>query len=239
MGKIYNEIIKHQLNKKCLLAVLIDPDKFNKDVIIEANKVAHLFFIGGSVLKNGELKKRITAIKKHTKLPLLIFPGDINQLDKRADALLFLSLLSGRNPDYLIGKHVQVAREIKKSKQEVIPTGYLLIEGGRASTTQKVSKTKPLKSRDIRTIIDTAIAGELLGMKLIYLEAGSGAKEKVNSKIISEVKKNISIPLIVGGGIDSKAKVEAVKKSGADIIVIGNALEKNLSLLNAIKTCFS
>jgi len=234
----YKNILAQTKKNKPLLAVLIDPDKFDLNVVIAANNIAQLFFVGGSVLKNGELENCISKIKKHTKLPVIIFPGDKNQLDKRADALLLLSLISGRNPDYLIGKHVEVARRVKLSKQEVISTGYILVEGGKKSTTEKVSKTKSLAKNDIAKIVDTAIAGELLGMKLIYLEAGSGASEQINSKIISDVKKQISLPLIVGGGINTIDKVKSVIKSGADIIVIGNALEKNISLLEDIKKCF-
>ena len=239
MSKVYTKIINQIKEKTHLLAVLIDPDKFDINTIIQANKTADLFLVGGSVLKNGELKKCITLIKKHTQLPIIIFPGDNNQLDNRADALLLLSLISGRNPDYLIGKHVEVARKIKQSKQEVIPTGYILVDGGKTSATQKVSKTKPIKNTDLKTIVDTAIAGELLGMKFIYLEAGSGAKQPLKQNLIKQVKQHISVPLLVGGGIDSKAKVESAKKAGATIIVIGNALEKNISLLNDIKNCFT
>lgn len=238
MSLVYKKILAQKKKNKPLLAVLIDPDKFNVDVVSNANSIAHLFFVGGSVLKNGELENCIYKIKKHSKLPIVIFPGDVNQLDKRADALLLLSLISGRNPDYLIGKHVEVARKIKSSKQEVISTGYILVEGGKKSTTEKVSKTQSISNKHITKIVDTAIAGELLGMKLIYLEAGSGASKQVNSNIISEVKKQISVPLIVGGGINSVDKVSEVIKSGADVIVIGNALEKNISLLEDIKKCF-
>ena len=238
MSLIYKKILAQKKKNKPVLAVLIDPDKFNLDVIIKANDVAHLFFVGGSVLKNGELENCISKIKKHSKLPVIIFPGDTNQLDKRADALLLLSLISGRNPEYLIGKHVEVARKIKASKQEVISTGYILVEGGKKSKTEKVSKTQSLSKKNSSKIVDTAIAGELLGMKLIYLEAGSGASEQINSKIITEVKRQITIPLIVGGGINSIDKVNSVIKSGADVVVIGNALEKNISLLEDIKKCF-
>lgn len=238
MSLIYKKILAQKKKNKPLLAVLIDPDKFDLNVVIAANNIAHLFFVGGSVLKNGELKNCISKIKRHSKLPVVIFPGDTNQLDKRADALLLLSLISGRNPDYLIGKHVEVARKIKASKQEVISTGYILVEGGKKSTTEKVSKTQSISNKNISKIVDTAIAGEMLGMKLIYLEAGSGASKQINSKIITQVRKQISLPIIVGGGITSFDKVNSVIKSGADIIVIGNALEKNISLLGDIKKCF-
>lgn len=238
MSLIYKKILAQKKKNKPLLAVLIDPDKFDLNVVIAANNIAHLFFVGGSVLKNGELKNCVSKIKRHSKLPVVIFPGDTNQLDKRADALLVLSLISGRNPDYLIGKHVEVARKIKASKQEVISTGYILVEGGKKSTTEKVSKTQSISNKNISKIVDTAIAGEILGMKLIYLEAGSGASKQINSKIITQVRKQISLPIIVGGGINSFDKVNSVIKSGADIIVIGNALEKNISLLGDIKKCF-
>jgi len=190
---------KITLSKKTLFAVLIDPDKYNKDVILKSNDVADFFLVGGSSLKNGQLTACLNKIKKLTKLPLIVFPGNTNQLSKNSDATLLLSLVSGRNADYIIGKHVEVALQLKKLKQEI------------------------------------AIASELLGMKLIYLEAGSGAKKSIPSSIIKSVKKNCSLPVIIGGGINNAKKYLEAKNSGADVIVIGNALEKNLSLIDDIK----
>lgn len=237
MSLIYKKILANQKKKKPLLAVLIDPDKFNKDLVVLANKSnVFCFFVGGSKLHDGKIDVVIKEIKRLSKLPIVIFPGDFDQMHKSASAGLIPVLVSGRNPDYLIGKHVEWAKKIKSLNIETIPTAYLLVNGQRVSTTQTVTKTNPLN--EINEIVSTAIASEMIGLKLLYLEAGSGAANKVNSKIITSVKRNISLPIIVGGGIDSLTKVKEVIKSGADVVVIGNALEKNLSLLEDIKNCF-
>lgn len=239
MSQTYSAIVKKIKEKSCLFAVLIDPEKFKKEVVVEASSIADMFFVGGSTLKKGEINQTIKQIKKRTSLPVIIFPGDSHQIDGNADAILFLSLISGRNPDYLIGKQVESAHIIKQKKLEAIPTGYILVEGKHKSTTEKVSKTKPIAAKEIDMVVKTAIAGEMLGKKLIYLEAGSGAKSPVNSNMIKKVKKNISVPLIVGGGIDSYERAKQVKDAGADIIVIGNALEKNIHLLRELKNLFT
>lgn len=238
MPRLYEAILKQIKKKSCLLAVLIDPEKFNKDVIVKASAVADMFFVGGSTLKKGEINHTIKQIKKITSLPVVIFPGDSHQIDGNADAILFLSLISGRNPDYLIGKQVESAHIIKQKKLEAIPTGYILVEGERKSATEKVSKTKPIAANAIDMVVKTAIAGEMLGKKLIYLEAGSGAKTTIPDSMIKKVKKNISVPLIVGGGINSLEKAKQVKEAGADIVVIGNALEKNIHLLKELQKLF-
>lgn len=219
------------------LIILIDPDKYNPELIkmADKNKVAYIF-VGGSILKKNTFEKTIKSIKDITKIPVVIFPGDETQISKHADGILMLSLLSGRNAEYLIGKHVKAASKIKAANIKVIPTGYILIDGANKSTTQKITKTKPLT--DKKEIIETAIAGELLGKKLIYLEAGSGAKKTLNASIIKDVKKNISIPLIVGGGIDSVLKVKNILISNPDYLVIGNALEKSPDLLIDIHKLF-
>lgn len=221
------------------LVVLIDPDKYNPDLIDIANegKVSY-FFVGGSQLISGSLDKTIKDIKKRSDIPVVIFPGDETQVSKYADGILLLSLISGRNPDYLIEMHVNAASKLKKSGLSILSTGYLLIEGGNVSTTQKVTKTKPLSLKNKKRIVDTAIAGELLGMKLIYLEAGSGARNSIPKEVISSVKKHITVPLIVGGGIDSVEKAQKVMKSGADYIVVGNALEKQPELLKKLSKIF-
>ena len=237
MSSIHQKISSSCKKKHPQLAVLIDPDKFNLDLIKLANTChVHYFFVGGSELTNGNIHKTISIIKKHSKIPVVIFPGDEKQLSAKADAVLFLSLLSGRNPEYLIGKQVLAAPFIKKKKIECISTAYILVEGNAKSTTQKVTNTKPLNNT--ATIINTAIAAELLGFKTIYLEAGSGAKKNINTALIKKVKQNINIPLIIGGGIDSKTKAQQTINSGADILVVGNALEKNIHLLSQLSSLF-
>jgi phosphoglycerol geranylgeranyltransferase len=237
VNKILSEIYAAQKKNKAQLAVLIDPDKFNIELVKLCNKCAvSYFFVGGSKLHNGNIEKTVSSIKKISKIPVVIFPGDEKQLSARADAVLFLSLLSGRNADYLIGKHVLAAPVIKKKKLECISTAYILIKGGKKSVTQKVTKTKPLRST--KEIVNTAIAGELLGFKLIYLEAGSGAKTSIPAKVISEVKKSVSIPVLAGGGIDTKEKASGAIKAGADIIVVGNALEKDVYLIKKLSSLF-
>lgn len=219
------------------LIILIDPDKYNPELVDLANrsKVTYIF-VGGSKLKQNNFEKTIKSIKSKTNIPVIIFPGDETQISKHADAILLLSLLSGRNPEYLIGKHVLAAEKIKKSKLHVIPTGYILVKGGAVSTTQKVTKTKSLINQ--KEIVHTAIAGELLGKRIIYLEAGSGAKNSIRSSIIQAVKKELSIPLIVGGGIDSLSKAKTIYKANPDYMVIGNALGKNINLLTELNSLF-
>ena len=164
-----------------------------------------------------------------------MFPGDIIQISNKADGILFLSLISGRNPDYLIGKHVESISTLKSTYLEVISTGYILIESGKKTAVETVTETAPMLRDDIQKIVDTAKAGELLGMKLIYLEAGSGAKEPVSKDIISLVKQELQIPLIVGGGIRNKQQLENAYQSGADMVVIGTAFEENELFFEDIK----
>lgn len=230
-----NKLLNKQTHTQ--LIILIDPDKYNPELIKIANKskVAYIF-VGGSVLKKNTFEKTIKSIKSITKIPVIIFPGDETQISKHADGILILSLLSGRNAEYLIGKHVKAASKIKASKLKVIPTGYILIDGANTSTTQKITNTKPLINK--KEIIETAIAGELLGKQLIYLEAGSGAKKTLATSIIKEVKKNITIPVIVGGGIDSVTKAKNSLVGNPDYLVVGNALEKNINLLKDLNTLF-
>ncbi|MES2567624.1 MAG: geranylgeranylglyceryl/heptaprenylglyceryl phosphate synthase [Bacteroidota bacterium] len=219
------------------LIVLIDPDKYNQQLVTIANqcKVRYIF-IGGSSLKNNTFERTVKSVKSLTKIPVIIFPGDETQVSKFADGILILSLLSGRNPEYLIGKHVKAATKIKASKLKTIPTGYILVNGSKKSTTEKITKTKPVTTT--REIIETSIAAELLGKQLIYLEAGSGAKKSLNNSIIKAVKKNTSLPIIVGGGIDTFEKVKKMISSKPDYIVIGNALEKRPELLMEINPLF-
>jgi len=237
VNKIHTQILSAYKRKRSQLAVLIDPDKFNPELIKLCDQCAvSYFFVGGSRLSSGNMDRTISAIKKLSGIPVVIFPGDEKQVSGKADALLFLSLLSGRNPDYLIGKQVIAAPVIKKKKLECISTAYILVNGNRRSVTQQVTKTSPLRS--LTEIKSTAMAGELLGFKLIYLEAGSGAKTNIPARIIRTVKNSIRVPLLVGGGIDSRAKATLAIRSGADIVVVGNALEKDMFLIKDLSSLF-
>ena len=229
---VYNNILSSIDIGKKLLAVLIDPDKTKKENLelflrkINSTFTTHLF-VGGSTVNENVMDDYILEIKKHTTLPIVIFPGDVSQISNEADAILFLSLISGRNPEYLIEKQVQAVSKLKNSELEIIPTGYLLIENGKETAVQRVSETQPLKRNDVKLIADTSKAGEYLGKKLIYLEAGSGAKHPMPPEIITIVKKTLNIPLIIGGGIRNVQQLEKAFNSGADIVVIGTAFEEN------------
>lgn len=236
----FEVFIKGLRKKKPTLAVLVDPDKYDAELISLAQKNhVSCFLVGGSKLKKNNIGAVIKDIKKRSTLPVIIFPGDEKQVSSAADGILILSLLSGNNPEYLIGKHLKAAPLIRKAKLSSIPVAYLLIDGGKKSTTQKVSGTKPLKSKDVKAIKNTSITGELLGFKAIYLEAGSGAGKTVSANVIREVKKSIGVPLIVGGGIDSFAKAKHIIDCGANMIVVGNALEKNKGLIIEIGKAFN
>lgn len=225
--------------RKASLAVLIDPDKYDERLIplCEKSKVA-FFLVGGSALKKNNLSAVIRSIKKRSAKPVIIFPGDETQVSKEADGLLLLSLISGRNPDYLIGKQVQAAAAIRRSGLATLPTGYILVEGEKKSSTQRISKTRAIPAESHRLIVDTAVAAELLGFKAVYLEAGSGAKKEVNGKLVKKVRSAVELPLFVGGGIDSAQKAAKAVKAGANVVVVGNALEKNIYLLSEIAKAF-
>lgn len=217
-----------------LLAILLDPDKTSLDEIPTISKRiknlnAHFIFVGGSFVENGITNIFVQKLKESTKIPVVLFPGDYSQVTDKADALLFLSLLSGRNPEYLIEQQIKSVPFLKNSTLEIIPTGYILIDGGTQSSVLRVSKTSPISQDNIELVVSTAVAGMYKGKQLIYLEAGSGAKKVVNPEIISEVKKNITIPLIVGGGIKSKEQLNNAYKNGADLVVIGTAFENNIA----------
>lgn len=232
MKELYNNILLAKKNKQKLLAVLLDPDKLEfgaiKSLVIKINNspATHIF-IGGSTFNGNNLDAIIEEIKKQTELPILIFPGDYKQISNQADGILFLSLLSGRNPDYLIEHQVNAVPILEKTNLEIIPTAYLLIESGTVSAVERVSKTIPLKRESIQYICQTAKAGEFLGNKLVYLEAGSGAKLPIPLEIISKVSENMTIPLIVGGGIRSKKAIDEAFSAGADMVVVGTAFESD------------
>src|SRR5690606_14000346 len=227
----FKSFIKKINGSKAQLAVLVDPDKFNLNLIHLADKLnVACFLVGGSEIRTGSIHDTIHAIKKISSKPIILFPGDETQLSKSADGLLLLSLLSGRNPEYLIEKHVRAAPLIKKMNLEVLPTAYLLVGQQHQSTTRKVTQTLPLDNNNEIKIVNTCLAAEQLGFKALYLEAGSGAKISIAPALIKKIKKNSSLPLFVGGGIDSAIKTKVMIAAGANVIVVGNALEKNVSL---------
>lgn len=222
-----------------LFAVLIDPDKMriNKlEKIIELCNLAKIdfIFIGGSLLTNNIFDKCIYTIKKNSTIPVVIFPGSLIQINDKADAILFLSLISGRNAEMLIGKHVMAAPLLKKSNIEVIPTGYMLIESGKLTSVTYMSNTQPIPHDKDNIATSTAMAGEMLGLKTIFMDAGSGAFNPISHKMINSVSKVINVPLIVGGGINTPEKAYDNCMAGADVIVVGNAIESDTTLINEI-----
>ncbi len=236
MNTIYTKILSSKNSGKKLLAVLLDPDKLQlsevKETVTKIKPIkVDFIFVGGSTVKNGVTKVFIKELKQFTKIPVVLFPGDYTQITEEADAILFLTLLSGRNPEYLIEQQIKSVSLLQKSKLEVISTGYILIDGGIETAVQKVSKTKPISQNNMEEIINTASAGMYMGNQLIYLEAGSGAINTINVNIIKSVNEKINIPIIVGGGIKTKKQLEIAYKNGADLVVIGNGFEENNSLL--------
>jgi phosphoglycerol geranylgeranyltransferase len=227
-------IQKASIKGEKLLAILLDPDKTSLGKLpVISSRIdtlnANFIFVGGSFVENQLTDLFVKTLKKHTKLSVILFPGDFSQLTNHADGLLFLSLLSGRNPEYLIEQQIKSVPFLKNSNLEIIPTGYILIDGGTNSSVLKMSNTKPISQENIQLAVDTAVAGMYKGKQLIYLEAGSGAKAPVNSKLISAVKQHISIPLIVGGGIKTKEQLNIAYENGADLVVVGTAFENNPS----------
>ena len=226
----------NRVNKK--LAILIDPENTNHaddlaDLIETASQATVDFiFVGGSLVTHNRIDEVVTAIKTKTDLPVVLFPGGLNQISAQADAILFLSLISGRNPEFLISKQVAAAPLVKKIGLTVIPTGYLLI--GTTSSASYMSNTTPIPYNKSDIAKATALAGEMMGNQVIYLDAGSGAQEPVRAEMISEVRKVITTPLIVGGGITSFDEAYTALEAGADILVVGNATEKNPQVIKEI-----
>jgi phosphoglycerol geranylgeranyltransferase len=231
---IFNQI--SQPGKK--FALLIDPDKYSVHSLIATLFTAeeagiNLILVGGSLVSD-KIDTCIEIIRKNTRIPVVLFPGSLMQLSNKADAILLLSLISGRNPDYLIGNHVLAAPYLKKSSLEIIPTAYILIGEGNGSSVEYISNTRPIPANKTDLTVATAIAGEMMGNKLVYLESGSGACQSVAPELIREVKKNIGLPLIVGGGIRTPEQVHAITQAGADMIVVGNVVESNTKILNML-----
>jgi phosphoglycerol geranylgeranyltransferase len=233
---IYRSLTEAKAAGKKKFAVLIDPDKVrlgNMDGVLDNAVKAGVdyFFIGGSLIVNNMLDECLLAIKERCHIPMILFPGNSLQLSWKADAILFLSLISGRNADLLIGSHVIAAPYLKLSPLEIMPTGYMLVDGGASTAVQYMSNTRPIPSNKEDIAICTAMAGEMLGLRLVFMDAGSGAPNPVSEDIIESVSNAISIPLIVGGGIRTPEKAHANARAGADVIVVGNAIEKDPDLV--------
>lgn len=219
------------------LSVLIDPDKvedlksLHNLTLIANESYVDFFFVGGSLITNNNLSQVISELKKESDIPVVLFPGSNMHIDVSADAILFLSLISGRNPELLIGQHIVAAPILKNSNIEILPTGYMLVGSGVTTAVSYMSNTNPIPADKYSVAACTALAGEMLGLQLIYMDAGSGAKEPISSKMITKVKNTIKCPLIVGGGINTTRKAKNAFEAGADVVVIGNAIEKNPNLL--------
>jgi phosphoglycerol geranylgeranyltransferase len=240
---ILNNIIHKANAGKKQLAYLLDPDNYqgNKllkaiDLIGETNP--DMVLVGGSIV-HGNTGLLVDALKSSISQPVVLYPGSLLQLAPNADGILFISLISGRNPELLIGNHVVAAPIIKQTNMEVIPTGYMLIDGGNVTSVQYMSNTMPIPSDKTDIAVATALAGQYLGMKMIYLDGGSGALRPVPAQMIAHVKSQLTIPLMVGGGINTAEKAETACNAGADILVIGNAVEKDATLLAEMKMAVS
>ena len=238
---IYHKMVEDKKQHKKSFAVLIDPDKVNEKNLDELSQLAidaHVdyFFLGGSLVISNNLDECVLSLKAKCNIPVVLFPGSPSQISKHADALLYLSLISGRNPELLIGQHVISAAAVKQSKLETISTGYMVIDGGAPTTVSYISNANPLPSDKSEIAMCTAMAGEMLGMKLIYMDAGSGAKKPITESMIQKVSSCVDVPLIVGGGITTAEKAYLNCKAGADLIVVGNAIEKNPNLIKEISS---
>ena len=234
-NEIYNTLFSG--NRK-VFALLIDPECLPARSVTETIETASsagvdLILVGGSLVSTS-IDETIVAIKKHSRCPVILFPGNLLQLSSKADGILLISLLSGRNPEYLIGNHVLASQFIKRSGLEIIPTGYILVDGHHLSSVEYISNTRPIPSDKADIIIATALAGEQLGLKLIYLEAGSGANERLKEDVVRQVKDSISIPLLVGGGIRNADDVRRLYLAGADGVVVGSAVEENYRILPSL-----
>ena len=235
---VYSLISNAMLRGHKLVALLIDPDNFHPEETLSmcAESEADLIFVGGSLLSTGDLDKTLRILKSKCKTPLVLFPGSIAQISSEADAILNLCLISGRNPEFLIGQHVIAAPALRASRLEIMPTGYMLVDSGRQTTASYISGTTPLPHDKDDIAMCTAMAGEMLGQKLIYLDGGSGAQQSVSESMIRKVKKNISTPLIVGGGIRDANTALKICHAGADVVVIGNAAQDNPAIINKISS---
>lgn len=236
VNRIYNSLVEKKRHGKKSFAVLIDPDKVNDNkmqplIDLAVSGKVDYFLVGGSLVISNYLDECVQFIKRSCNIPVILFPGSPSQVSKYADALLYLSLISGRNPELLIGQHVVSAPYIKQSGLEIMSTGYIVIDGGAPTTVSYISNAAPLPADKDEIAMCTAMAGEMLGMKIIYMDSGSGAKRPITESMIEKVSQSISVPLIIGGGITEPEKAYLNCKAGADVIVVGNAIEKDESLI--------
>lgn len=233
MKHILQDILKAKSQGKKLLAILLDPDKINWDRLellfdkVNRSKATHIL-VGGSSVAENLTDILVSQLKQNTRLPVVLFPGDYGQITAKADALLFLSLVSGRNPEYLITQQIKAAPILQKANIEVIPTSYILIESGNQTAVARVSNTRPIPQNNVELILHTAQAGAYLGHQLTYLEAGSGAKTTVSEEIISAICRGVSTALIVGGGIRTQKQIDQAYRAGADMVVVGTIFEENI-----------
>lgn len=235
-NRVYQSLTDRKASGQKSFAVLVDPDKVNPTIIDELSTLAvtskvDYLLVGGSLVISNHLDEVVQQFKNRCNIPIILFPGSPSQVSRYADALLYLSLISGRNPELLIGQHVISAPFVKQSGLEIISTGYMVVDGGAPTTVSYISNALPLPADKNEIAMCTAMAGEMLGMKLIYMDAGSGAKKPINESMIRLVAQNISAPLVVGGGITDPEKAYRNCKAGADVIVVGNAIEKDPSLI--------
>jgi len=238
-SSVLNRFVNLRKQNKKAFAVLIDPDNTDMNQIIETAQLCNeakvdFVFMGGSLMLSNHLDECIKTFKSKSSIPVILFPGSPSQVSKEADALLYLALISGRNPELLIGAHVVSAPKIKASGLEIISTGYMIVDGGKPTAVSYMSNSAPIPYDKDDIAVCTAIAGEFLGKNVLYMDAGSGAINPISEKMIQKVSKQISIPLIVGGGISSPEKAIANCQAGADIIVVGNALEKDNQLIKVL-----
>ena len=236
---ILGGLVAARVERRRSFAVLIDPDKLRTSRLEEVVERAceagvDYFFIGGSLIVNNMLDEVLTGIKQRCDIPLVLFPGNSLQLSYRADALLFLSLISGRNPELLIGNHVIAAPYLKISPLEIMSCGYLLVDGGTSTTVSYMSNTTPIPAAKSDIAVCTAVAGEMLGLKLMYLDAGSGAKHPVPTEMVEAVSGAVDVPVIVGGGIRTPERARATVEAGADVVVVGNAIEGDPTLIHEL-----
>lgn len=238
-NQVYQNILDKKTKQQKAFAVLIDPDKLDtvnlqKTIDLAVQFKIDFVFVGGSLVVTDTLDQVVAQIKEACSIPVVLFPGSPDQITPKADALLYLSLISGRNPELLIGQHVISAPFVRQSGLEIIPVGYMLIDGGSPTTVSYISNTNPIPANKNDIAACTAMAGEMLGLKVIYMDAGSGAKNAIPSNMIQQVAKHVKAPIIVGGGITTPEKAVENCKAGADIIVVGNAIEKDPLLIQMI-----
>ena len=238
IAMIYDRILKNREQGRKMLAVLVDPDKCDPRFMADfaawvRGSSPDFIFVGGSLVSEST-DNAVRYLKAETDVPVVLFPGNALQLSPDADALLFLSLISGRNPEYLIGQQVVAAPQIKRSGIEVIPVGYMLVDGGKPTSVEYMSNTMPIPHDKDDIAVATALAGEMLGLKMLYLEGGSGAARHVSEPMIAAVRSSVSLPLIVGGGVRDAQTARKIYSAGADLLVVGNVLEKDLPQMQAI-----